>query len=207
MAKENGKETLKLVHSANKPESTNTKSSRKKSGGGGSDDGGAGGGGTGGNAPEITETFGSYCIKNGALHQIVQNKNRPEPDIFPLCNFVCWITNGVIISDGQSEESFLTLQGYRNDNHPLPPKEIETETFYKNQTCFNTLWFTDVIVEPGQAKINNLTTAIHKFTPLKIGGEIPREYQYAHTGWQVHDGKYRFLTTSGALGADGLDGC
>ncbi|MEQ1638808.1 MAG: hypothetical protein ABL903_19285 [Methylococcales bacterium] len=165
----------------------------------------AGGGNGGGSSSQSIEQFSNYCVKNGAFHQIVQSRVRPEPDIFPLCNFVCWITRSVVVSDGQYEESFLTLQGTRDDGYPLAPKDVALETFYTHKTCFNTLWSTDICVEPGQAKINNLTTAIHKFTTHKKNGTIMKEYQYAHTGWQLHGGKYRFLSASGALGADSLD--
>jgi len=50
----------------------------------------------------------------------------------------------------------------------------------------------------------------HVLTAAQVLGEDDWEtiVEYAHTGWRRIDERWRFLTTSGALGADGLDpGC
>ncbi|MGI5245091.1 DUF927 domain-containing protein, partial [Dactylosporangium sp. CA-139066] len=47
----------------------------------------------------------------------------------------------------------------------------------------------------------------HVWTATQIlsRGRWTQTVRYAHTGWRNIGGKYRFLTTSGAIGADGLD--
>ncbi|MEQ1636515.1 MAG: hypothetical protein ABL903_07475 [Methylococcales bacterium] len=205
MAKETEKKTLKLVHSANKPENPNTKS-RHKSGGNGSDGGGSGGDGGDTDAPEITESFGEYCIINGVLNHIYVKKSGEDAP-YPLCDFVAWINKEINVSNGETTESFLVIEGKRHDGLKLPAKEVSTTTFYSGNTCFNDLWGAKVIVEAGATMREHLRVAIHKLSTFRSGGTIPVENQHAYTGWQVQvtDGQYRFLTSSGALGQNDLD--
>jgi hypothetical protein len=187
MTNKTDKPVLEIVKNATKPKPTKT--------GGGS-----------GSGKEEASRFGDYAIIAGAFHQIKSVRTGPDGQGFveiPLCDFVCQIIEEVTQDDGLQDQSFLRIEGRRNDGLPLPSVDVPANKFYSTQANWvNEHYGTLAFVYPGASKRDNLRAAIHLYSKLK--GDVPRRHVFRYTGWKRINDQWHYLTGSGAITAKGL---
>lgn len=187
MTKKTDKPVLEIVKNATKPKPTKT--------GGGS-----------GPGKEATQHFGDYAIISNAFHQIKSVRTGPDGQGFveiPLCDFICQIIEEVTQDDGLQDQSFLRIEGRRNDGLPLPVVDVPANKFYSTQANWvNEHYGTLAFVYPGASKRDNLRAAIHLYSKLK--GDVPRRHVFRYTGWKRIGDQQHYLTGSGAITANGL---
>lgn len=190
MTKKTDKPVLEIVKNATKPKPTKT---------------GGNGSGSGSGRKEALR-FGDYAIIAGAFHQIKSVRNGPDVQAnieIQLCDFVCQITEEVTQDDGLQDQSFLRIEGRRNDGLTLPAVDVPTNKFYSTQANWvNEHYGTLAFVYPGSSKRDNLRAAIHLYSKLK--GDVPRRHVFRYTGWKQISGQWHYLTGSGAITAQGL---
>ncbi|WP_235209230.1 hypothetical protein [Methylobacter sp. BBA5.1] len=187
MTKKTDKPVLEIVKNASKPKPTKT--------GGGS-----------GSGKDATQRFGEYAIISGAFHQIKSVRTGQDGQGFveiPLCDFVCQITEEVTQDDGLQDQSFLRIEGKRNDGLTLPAVDVPANKFYSTQANWvNEHYGTLAFVYPGASKRDNLRAAIHLYSKLK--GDVPRRHVFRYTGWKRIGEQWHYLTGTGAITANGL---
>ncbi len=191
MTKKTDKPVLEIVKNATKPKPQKT--------------GGGNGSGSGSGRKEVLR-FGDYAIIAGAFHQIKSVRNGPDVQAnieIQLCDFVCQITEEVTQDDGLQDQSFLRIEGRRNDGLTLPTVDVPTNKFYSTQANWvNEHYGTLAFVYPGSSKRDNLRAAIHLYSKLK--GDVPRRHVFRYTGWKQISDQWHYLTGSGAITAQGL---
>lgn len=191
MTKKTDKPVLEIVKNATKPKPQKT--------------GGGNGSGSGSGRKEVLR-FGDYAIIAGAFHQIKSVRNGPDVQAnieIQLCDFVCQITEEVTQDDGLQDQSFLRIEGRRNDGLTLPAVDVPTNKFYSTQANWvNEHYGTLAFVYPGSSKRDNLRAAIHLYSKLK--GDVPRRHVFRYTGWKQISDQWHYLTGSGAITAQGL---
>jgi hypothetical protein len=187
MTKKTDKPVLEIVKNATKPKTQKT--------GGGS-----------GSGKDGKQRFGEYEVISGAFHQIKSVRTGPDGQGFveiPLCDFVCQITEEVTQDDGLQDQSFLRIEGRRNDGLALPAVDVPANKFYSTQANWvNEHYGTLAFVYPGASKRDNLRAAIHLYSKLK--GDVPRRHVFRYTGWKRIGDQWHYLTGSGAITANGL---
>jgi hypothetical protein len=187
MTKKTDKPVLEIVKNATKPKTQKT--------GGGS-----------GSSKDGKQRFGEYEVISGAFHQIKSVRTGPDGQGFveiPLCDFVCQITEEVTQDDGLQDQSFLRIEGRRNDGLALPAVDVPANKFYSTQANWvNEHYGTLAFVYPGASKRDNLRAAIHLYSKLK--GDVPRRHVFRYTGWKRIGDQWHYLTGSGAITAQGL---
>lgn len=159
-----------------------------------------------GSGKEEAKHFGDYAIISNAFHQIKSVRTGPDGQGFveiPLCDFVCQITEEVTQDDGLQDQSFLRIEGRRNDGLALPAVDVPANKFYSTQANWvNEHYGTLAFVYPGASKRDNLRAAIHLYSKLK--GDVPRRHVFRYTGWKRIGDQWHYLTGSGAITANGL---
>jgi hypothetical protein len=159
-----------------------------------------------GSGKEEAKHFGDYAIISNAFHQIKSVRTGPDGQGFveiPLCDFVCHITEEVTQDDGLQDQSFLRIEGRRNDGLALPAVDVPANKFYSTQANWvNEHYGTLAFVYPGASKRDNLRAAIHLYSKLK--GDVPRRHVFRYTGWKRIGDQWHYLTGSGAITANGL---
>jgi hypothetical protein len=185
------KPILEIVKSAEKP------TAKKK--------GGTGGGQGGGSKTNQEQRFGDYLIRNGAFHQVKAVRNGEDRTTveFPLCDFTCRIVEEITSDDGLTDDSYLRIEGHRNNGMVLPVVDVPAKNFFSSQgNWINDSWGTLPFVFPGAAKKDNLRACIQLYS--RLNGDVPRRIIYKFTGWKKIDEQWHYLTGSGAITADGL---
>jgi hypothetical protein len=159
-----------------------------------------------GSGKEEAKRFGDYAIISGAFHQIKSVRTGPDGQGFveiPLCDFTCQIIEEVTQDDGLQDQSFLRIEGRRNDGLRLHAVDVPASKFYSTQANWvNEHYGTLAFVYPGAAKRDNLRAAIHLYS--KLNGDVPRRHVFRYTGWKQINDQWHYLTGSGAITADGL---
>jgi hypothetical protein len=190
MTKQPGKPVLELVNNSTKPKPPKN----------------GGGSGSGGTGKSAEQRFGDYAIIGGAFHQVKAVRTGPDGQGFveiPLCDFVCKITEEVTHDDGLHDQAFLRVEGKRKDGLALPLVDVPASKFYSTQANWvNEAYGTLAFVFPGASKRDNLRAAIQLYSTQ--AGDIPRRTVYEYLGWTLIDGQWCYLTSSGAMTADGL---
>ena len=136
-------------------------------------------------------THNGYKIKDGRLAHYGN----------PLCNFQAQITHELAYDDGLNPpELFFTLDGKLDNGEKLPAVDLPAEEFEKMRWVGKS-WGARPIpyVTPGQ--IYKLHRAILETSQ----GELQRERVHTFTGWTKTEEQWLYLTTSGGLGADGMN--
>jgi hypothetical protein len=119
-----------------------------------------------------------------------------------LVNCCCEYTMEINYSDGLKEESYFLMSGLSQDGTLLPEIKVPYSKF-KSMSWLLESWGGNVIIESGASKEPNLRTAIQKYSTRN--GRVPRRTIYGHTGWTQINDQWHFLTSSGAIGDNGLD--
>ena len=129
-----------------------------------------------------------YCVKGNCLCKKTLNKNKPEPDIVPLCNFAPYIVRQIIVDSGGTNNGFrLVISGIDASGRKLKEitvdgSDVDRLDWIKTQWgCENRLFVVGSVKDHILSALYSTATAENK------------SVHYAVTGWRKIDGEYRFL--------------
>jgi DNA polymerase-1 len=128
-----------------------------------------------------------------------RKQTRDGPVLEPLCNFTAEVQEEVLIDDGVETSRAFVLGGRLVNGAPLALVRIAADRFARMEWV-TTGWGLEAVVRAGMANRDRLREAIQSLSPNAL-----RRRVYAHTGWREIDGKWAYLTATGAVGADGVE--
>ena len=190
MSDKDTKPVLKLIDSAKKPPA-------KKAGnvGGGSGQGG-------GKSKNEGRQFGNYQIIDNCFYHL-KSKSDGGFEKIKLCDFSCKVIEERRADDGLSEESFLIIEGVRENGQLLGCAEVPVKSFSSKQSTWITeAWGMKALVLAGSQKMDNIRVCTQMYS--RLDGDIPSSTVYRYTGWKKIDGHWLYLTGTGAISATGL---
>lgn len=118
----------------------------------------------------------------------------------PLARFVPEIVSEIIRDDGAERTGLVRIRvTLPNGRHG--EAEVTAEEAVRARKWSTLAVGADAVIMPMSRAEEHVWTAAQTLT----AGTWERTVRYAHTGWRSLDGHRRFLTNSGAIGADGLD--
>ncbi len=119
----------------------------------------------------------------------------------PLFGGIIRITHELVQDDGANPPKVLyTVQGELDDGQPLEAIEVRADEF-DTMKWIPRHWGARAIVMVSPSRTWQLRRAIQEISRH----ELSRERVYTYAGWTKVDERRVYLTTSGALGAEGLD--
>jgi hypothetical protein len=138
-----------------------------------------------------------YLVKNGIMY--CRKHTKWGEKRVPLCNFTAAITEQIIKDDGLSRKIHYLIKGILAGGAPLPDVIVPADTF-GGMSWVAENYGARAIVTAGQGAQDHIRAAIQY-----LSEDIADRSIYTHTGWRKIEGEWVYLTTSGALGASGLD--
>jgi hypothetical protein len=139
----------------------------------------------------------NYAIVGGRICHMKAYNNLLVPE--PLCNFEAEIVEEIVQDDGVETTCVFILKGKLAGGRLLPRGRVPAGRF-SSLGWVPELWGHAAVINAGFAQKDRLREAIQCLSPH---AEI--RYVYVHTGWRVVDGKWVFLTGSGAVGREGVE--
>jgi hypothetical protein len=115
-----------------------------------------------------------------------------------LANWHASVTHEVARDDGQDIVRKMLVSGQLAGGASLPACEIDATSFASMNWVLQ-YWGTRAIIAAGQSTKDKLREAIQWASQDAIVSTV-----YTHTGWRIIDGRRVYLTTTGALGMDGI---
>jgi hypothetical protein len=145
----------------------------------------------------ISEYTEEQSETNG--YEIIDGKLSRYGD--PLCNFSAVITHELTQDDGLNPPTVsFNVTGTLETGEPLPPLELDA-TEFTGMKWIHKSWGARPILYTSPSKSYELQRAIQEVSKF----DLKRERVHTFTGWCDIDNQHRYLTTSGAIGAGGLD--
>lgn len=139
-----------------------------------------------------------YESVNGCLRW---NKPVSDGGTIPvvLAHFDAEITEQITRDDGTERAILWQLHVTGSDGHEgdvqIPPEQLGRPQQWATKAIGMS-----ALVMPGMAISDHLRVAVHSRSR-----KATRRTVYVHTGWRQIEGTWRYLTATGALGADGMD--
>jgi hypothetical protein len=115
-----------------------------------------------------------------------------------LCNFDAGIVEEVCEDDGTDQSRHLYLIEGRRGKIKLNPIEVLHSKF--ESLSWHRQWGAMTVVEPGTSVKDKLRHAVETRSPHRKTRRV-----YTHTGWRQIGGKMVYLTSSGGIGAEGIE--
>ena len=147
---------------------------------------------------DVKDAASAYEVRGGAL-----GWQRPVKDggtiWTPLATFDARIIAETTRDDGAEQVLSWTLRVITTDGRG-GEVEIFPDQLGKPQQWAAKAAGVSALVMPGLSVADHLRVAVQSGS-----GDVPRRMIYAHTGWRRIDGRWAYLTSSGALGAGRLD--
>jgi hypothetical protein len=116
-----------------------------------------------------------------------------------LATFAAEITEEATLDDGAERTLTWLLRVSARDGR-AGETQITPDQLGRPQQWATRAAGTSALVMPGQAIADHLRVAVQSRST-----SVVRKTTYIHTGWRQLNGQWAHLTSSGALGADGLD--
>ena len=138
-----------------------------------------------------------YRVVNGSFYQVSVDRDGNPISKF-LSNWHAKIIREVARDDGQEIVRKLVIHGYLSNGRKLPTCEVEASVFASMNWVLQ-YWGTQAIIGAGQSTKDKIREAIQW-----ASFEAENSVVYTHTGWRLLDGNRVYLTTSGALGGEGV---
>jgi uncharacterized protein DUF927 len=133
-----------------------------------------------------------YQIEGNTI--IRNSKEGPEQ----LTNFSAQIVTQLIYHDGPKTTTQLIIKGRLHNEKELPAVVIPA-TEFASMNWVADKWGMEPIIFPVASAERDIRTAV------QMSSTPEQKHIYTHTGWTDIGGVPRYLTTTGALGPDGLD--
>jgi hypothetical protein len=151
----------------------------------------------------IDHREGNYFRQNGRIgfwqKKTVKGGDSYEVMAFLTINFDCFIIQELLLDDGQNQDVFFDI-ATKNTKFGLLKTVKVPATQFQSLSWLIRHHGAQAIFESDQATARKLATGI-----VMLSGDIPRVVVYTHTGWRLIKDQWQYLTSSGAIGADGLD--
>jgi len=142
-----------------------------------------------------------YQTHGGVICEMDQNSDGSRTAT-RLCNFDARVKKLVVVDDGVMINREVLIGG-STALGTLPDIRIPT-TDFASMSWVEDKWAGKAFVESGTSK-DKLRVGIWDLT-IKEVGVIDEEVHYAHVGWRKIGQHHYYLTASGGLHGDGLDG-
>jgi hypothetical protein len=147
---------------------------------------------------DAKDAASAYEVRGGAL-----GWHRPVKDggtvWTPLATFDAEITDETVRDDGAEQNLTWTLQVKTEDGR-RGEVQISPDQLGKPQQWAAKAAGVSALVMPGLSVADHLRVAVQSRST-----SVVRRTVFTHTGWRLIDGHWAHLTSSGALGAAGLD--
>ena len=140
----------------------------------------------------------SYEIRGGALgwHRPVRDGGTVWT---PLATFDAEITEETVRDDGAEQTLTWTVRVAATDGRS-GQVQISPDQLGKPQQWAAKAAGVSALIMPGLSVADHLRVAVQSRSTA-----VTQRTVYTHTGWRQVDGRWAYLTSSGALGASGLD--
>lgn len=139
----------------------------------------------------------AYEVIGGQICRRTYDRQGGE-SIQSLFNGNAWITADIVEDDGEEQSRVFQLEGKLAAGGALHAVEVTAEDFGK-MSWILTEWGAHAMVAAGSASKDHLRTAIQT-----LSDRVETRHEYAHLGWRLIDGARCYLTSSGAVGKDGV---
>lgn len=138
-----------------------------------------------------------YEIMAGrTFHRVYDNLGHDR--LIALANFTAAIVTDVVEDDGESQIRKFEIEGKLPDGKNLPRIEVEASE-YAQMAWPLVLWGSRAVMAAGSSTKDHMRVAL-----LTLSKEIEMRSDYSHTGWRQIDGQWRYLSSTGAVGIDGV---
>ncbi len=123
---------------------------------------------------------------------------RTEITIPLFLNGVALIESEIVTDDGIIENRYFVIIGKTSTGKLLPPIKVPVNQFPAMNWVFQ--WGNRLVYAPGNGNKDNARAAIQT-----LSGDVATSFVYRHTGWRELDGRWHYLTGSGAVTETILD--
>lgn len=123
---------------------------------------------------------------------------RTEITIPLFLNGVALIESEIVTDDGIIENRYFVIIGKTSTGKLLPPIKVPVNQFPSMNWVFQ--WGNRLVYAPGNGNKDNARAAIQT-----LSGDVATSFVYRHTGWRELDGRWHYLTGSGAVTETILD--
>jgi len=128
-----------------------------------------------------------------------EKDTRDGTVVTPLCNFVARVVEEVELDDGQETSRAFSIEGSLDTGQPLPLVRIPVDRFCAMGWTTGA-WGLRAVVRAGLSTKDLLREAIQR-----LSTDAKRRRVFTHTGWRNIEGRWVYLTASGAIGVDGFE--
>ena len=132
-------------------------------------------------------TMGAYFISGGRLCRWTKIGSEP------LASFTARVVEEITLDDGLEPIKHFLIEGHRDDGVQLPVAVPAAR--FGGMEWVAASWGVRAVVHAGMGTRDHLRAAIQTFSH-----GVTQRRIYAHTGWRLIDGGWRFLTAAGAVG-------
>ena len=140
--------------------------------------------------PQYEITAGRIC------HRVYDNLGHDR--LVVLSHFSAQIVTDVVEDNGECQERRFEIEGRLPAGQILPRIEVEASEFLQ-MTWPLVKWGSRAVMAAGAATKDHLRAAI-----LTLSKGVEMRSDYSHTGWRLIDGKWAYLTSTGAVGLEGV---
>jgi len=113
-----------------------------------------------------------------------------------LAHFAAQIVTDVVEDDGETQVRRFEIEGRLPTGQPLPRIEVEASEF-PQMTWPLVKWGSRAVLAAGSSTKDHLRAAI-----LTLSEGVEMRNDYSHTGWRLIDGRWAYLTSTGAVGLE-----
>lgn len=140
---------------------------------------------------------GPYRIEHGRICREKFTKEGPIAE--PLCNFTATVSEEIVLDDGAETARAFLITGRLDTGQDLPSARVPASRF-AGMNWVTDSWGIAPVIRAGQSSRDYLREAIQR-----LSANVRCRQVFTHTGWRELDGSWVFLTSSGAIGRDGVE--
>lgn len=136
-----------------------------------------------------------YKVESGRICWIKNTNDGPKTTY--LCNFFAQVVREIERDDGLETTLQFEVRGTLSDGRTLRPLQIPADRFTgMSWTCD---WGMSAVVSAGMGAKDRLREAIQL-----VSQDAKRERIFTHIGWRQIEGRWTYLYTDGAVGANNI---
>ena len=147
--------------------------------------------------PQLSDKWPPYMVYHGAIHATERLRDGTNY-LKRLCYFIAQIDKEILRDDGQATVRQFVISGRHENGQPYPPARIDAKDFTAMGWVMD-VWGARAIICAGSSAKDKLREAIQQLSKKVVTHTV-----YTHTGWRYLDGKWVYLTATGAVGLPGV---
>jgi hypothetical protein len=144
-----------------------------------------------------------YFVEGNALYYRKPIPGTGESAPVKLTNFDARIAAVVSVDDGESESIEVEIEAVHEEGFALPTVRVPMAEYTAMAWVADKLG-PDAVIAPGAGTRDRVRYAI-QLQAQRVEGRPVRRRVYRHSGWRRIDGRWCYLSCSGATTADGFD--